>query len=159
MRKGNLKGAPIGNVDMTAVGAVQVALAVLTFLRGKVNTLAKEAEEYRVACAHLGVALEGSPGERDVLPICGRGPGRDTVMKNFYKGDGSDLIPSDYPVIDNVHVCDPSMMVNAIRIIEKAFGRKMDSWKRANPELVQFAAASESAEALVNEQHATPPTH
>mmetsp|Transcript_19615 Transcript_19615/g.54040 ORF Transcript_19615/g.54040 Transcript_19615/m.54040 type:complete len:101 (-) Transcript_19615:364-666(-) len=74
VKEGNLKGSPIGNVDMWAVGAGQVALALLIALRGKANTAAKEAEEYCVACACLGVALDGVVGGRDALPICWRRP-------------------------------------------------------------------------------------
>jgi hypothetical protein len=94
-----------------------------------VNKNLKEAEVNRVANAIIQAALDGEVSARTAIPIVGRGNGRDTADKAFYKGDGSIDGPGGLFFWDGVFTCSEKMYERARDMVAKTIGVKLADLK------------------------------
>jgi hypothetical protein len=126
-----------------------------------VNKDVKEAEVNRVANAIIQAALDGEVSARAAIPIVGRGNGRDTANKAFYKGDGSINGPGGLFFRDSVFTCSEKMYDCACDMVAKTIGVKLAELKEEGsvkeevpgvihaPEKLKASALANNADTLV----------
>jgi len=119
-KKGRVAGIKIPNDEVKAM-----LRKATTSYQAMVNKNLKEAEANRVACAIIQAGLDGEVNARTAIPIVGRGNGRDTTDKDFYKGDGSIDGTAGLYLQDGVFTCSEKMYKRANEMVAKFIGTKL----------------------------------
>lgn len=75
-------------VDTKSVDVIAALMSMYKDLKANANKNLKKAEIDRIAMNMIGQYLDQETDERYVVPIVGRGGGRDCKPKEFYRGNG-----------------------------------------------------------------------
>lgn len=110
----------IGRVQVN--GETRSALSKLaSTLQGEGNKALKQASIFFGAAGLIQSAVDGKVDQRVAIPIVGRGKGRDTVDRAFYKGNGdAELSPDEFVEHDGVYFVSDAMHKASVKVVENA---------------------------------------
>ena len=132
--KVDMDGDRLGGIQTTTIASKQLLRQMTINYKGIMNKHLKMAEVARVACAKIQVALSGEVEPCMATPIVGRGPGRDTVYRPFYKGNGDDLKPAMFVYCGGVHTCSKKVNDEALSQVVEYFGVHIPEYNAKYPE-------------------------
>lgn len=100
---------------------------------GEMNKALMKAEKERLCLLISNCVMEEDGDERANLPIVGRGKGKDTTHKSFYRGNGEDVKVGG--MINNgvaYYSCEV-LYTEAFNQFEDKMDNKVSDWKKDNP--------------------------
>jgi len=119
----------IGRVAISSEKARKALARLAIVFQGQGNKALKLAATNFGSAALIQAALKGAVDQRLVIPVVGRGNGRDTVDPKFYRGNG-DVEPDteDFVLRDGVYFCSDPMYHACLALVEESYNSKVTSW-------------------------------
>ena len=134
----------IGTIRLDNVLARKLlAESVIKTLKGEGNKSLKRANACFAGAGIIQSKLLGKVDDHLVIPVVGRGKGRDTVDKDFYKGNG-DLVltPDMFVERDGMLVVSGIQHQEAVNLVQTYFLEKVGRMRRTNPNVDALLSVS-----------------
>lgn len=146
----------IGRIDVSSKEARDILTRCAITFQAKGNNALKDAATHFGSAALIQATLDGEVDQRFAIPVVGRGNGRDTADKSFYKGNGDgELKPEMFVLHDGVYFCSDAMYEASLALVESTYDAKVATLKKKNPAAVPEVVHTNNKKMKLNDGSAT----